>query len=63
MVSARREEVGKVSDLPALGATKAIELALGREADSERVKLICESGAPDPPERLEQLDEGDAGRI
>jgi len=63
MVSARGKEVGKVSDLPALGVTEAIELALRREADSERAQLIGESGALDPPERLEQLYEGDAGRI
>jgi hypothetical protein len=63
MVSAGREKAGKVSDLAALRVTEAIEGTLARAADSEALELIGEPGAPDPPERLEQFDEGDAGRI
>jgi hypothetical protein len=63
MPPARGEKVGKVSDFAALRVGEAIEGTLAAGADSEPPELIGEPGALDPPDGLEQLDEGYPCRI
>jgi hypothetical protein len=57
------EEVDEVSGLGALGVRQPGEASVRRPAESELPELVREPGALDPPERLKELDEPDAGRI
>jgi hypothetical protein len=59
----RREERDEVTDLGALGVGQPGEAGIRRFAEPECGELIRKSRAWDPPKRLEELDEGDPGRI
>src|SRR5450759_4571778 len=60
---AGREEVDEVADLGALGLRQPGEARVRRPAEPESPELVGEPRALDPPERLEELDEGDPGGV
>src|SRR5664280_3152253 len=57
------EEVDEVADLGALGLRQPGQMGVRRPAEPESSELLGEPRALDPPERLEELDERDPGRI
>src|ERR1035437_8183157 len=59
----RGQERGEVRHQGSLTLRQAIEGTLARAADSEALELIGEPRALDPPQGLEQLDEGYPCRI
>ena len=60
---ARGEEGDEVADLGPLGIGEPSETRIGGGAEPESRKLVGESRWLDPPERREDLDEGDAGHV
>jgi hypothetical protein len=57
------EEVDEVADLGALGLRQPGQMGVRRPAEPESSELLGEPRALDPPERLEELDERDPGRV
>ena len=60
---ARHEEGHEVADLGALRLRQPGEARVRRPAEPESSELVGEPQALDPPERPEELDEPDPGRI